>query len=589
VAVNVKISNLPSATTPLTGAELMPVVQGGVTKKVAVGGTIPASQVLNTPAGTIAATNVQSAINEIVSDLAASSGSSLVGFLQAGLGAVPTTVQSKLRDVVSVKDFGAVGDGVTDDYAAIIAAHNSLPSTGGKILFPHTTANVYASSQELVISKAGVELCGDTASNIDSVQIKYIGTLDPLKSVVYCTAAAHGFSINSLFLNANDLAGFSLYQFGTSSPAALTRPGNFDSLIIRGYRAKGWVIGDDTDVLNDAQFQNINARNINILGGAAGANADGIHLNAQNCEWFNIDGLYIDPSSAPARHHRNHIRQIAGGLNIKSLLSTRAGTSTLTSDYAIYSNDQLVITGWRSEDRRLITGAAGSVAAPVVINAVVQRTIAATVGTSGSDVMIRLNQTNGTVSLNGINIQGSIEIGATTARRVSAIDVYFDTLNAAGTKGGYIFAGTQNQRGIYHDVDTGVIKQRGTAPEIDLALQDGTTQFKVANGSVFAPRVTVAQLTADNNAWVIGDGYFFRVSADAARSVNGITGQATGRKILLANVGSFNITLVNQSGSATSAAQRILSTTGANIVLAPNEVAEAIYDITTARWRMWKN
>jgi hypothetical protein len=368
VAVNVKISNLPSATTPLTGAELMPVVQGGVTKKVAVGGTIPASQVLNTPAGTIAATNVQSAINEIVSDLAASSGSSLVGFLQAGTGAVPTTVQAKLRETVSVKDFGAVGDGVTDDYAAIIAAHNSLPSTGGKILFPHTTANVYASSQELVISKAGVELCGDTASNIDSVQIKYIGTLDPLKSVVYCTAAAHGFSINSLFLNANDLAGFSLYQFGTSSPAALTRPGNFDSLIIRGYRAKGWVIGDDTDVLNDAQFQNINARNINILGGAAGANADGIHLNAQNCEWFNIDGLYIDPSSAPARHHRNHIRQIAGGLNIKSLLSTRAGTSTLTSDYAIYSNDQLVITGWRSEDRRLITGAAGSVAAPVVIN-----------------------------------------------------------------------------------------------------------------------------------------------------------------------------------------------------------------------------
>jgi polygalacturonase len=33
----------------------------------------------------------------------------------AGTGAVSRTVQSKLRDVVSVKDFGAVGDGVTDD------------------------------------------------------------------------------------------------------------------------------------------------------------------------------------------------------------------------------------------------------------------------------------------------------------------------------------------------------------------------------------------------------------------------------------------------------------------------------------------
>lgn len=45
-----------------------------------------------------------------------------VTFLQAGTGAVPRSVQSKERDIVSVKDFGAQGDGITDDTAAFAAA-----------------------------------------------------------------------------------------------------------------------------------------------------------------------------------------------------------------------------------------------------------------------------------------------------------------------------------------------------------------------------------------------------------------------------------------------------------------------------------
>jgi hypothetical protein len=47
---------------------------------------------------------------------------SLVTYTPAGTGAVTTTVQTKLRESVSVKDFGATGNGSTDDTAAIQAA-----------------------------------------------------------------------------------------------------------------------------------------------------------------------------------------------------------------------------------------------------------------------------------------------------------------------------------------------------------------------------------------------------------------------------------------------------------------------------------
>jgi len=95
-----------------------------------------------------------------------------VSFLQAGTGAVTRTVQSKLRDVVSVKDFGAVADGSftaggspsgTDNLTAFSNALNAAISTG--ISRVYVPGGVYYLSGKITIPR-GVTLCGDGTAHL---------------------------------------------------------------------------------------------------------------------------------------------------------------------------------------------------------------------------------------------------------------------------------------------------------------------------------------------------------------------------------------------------------------------------------------
>ena len=83
------------------------------------------------------------------SDLAGLAGASLLGYSQLGTGTVARTVQDELRDHISVKQFGAKGDGITDDTSAILAARTAA---AGKALY--IPAGTYLISQEISLDNS---------------------------------------------------------------------------------------------------------------------------------------------------------------------------------------------------------------------------------------------------------------------------------------------------------------------------------------------------------------------------------------------------------------------------------------------------
>lgn len=105
--------------------------------------TLPASSVTYVPTGTVTSTNVQGAIDQLAT-ASISVNASNVTYNEGGTGATDRTVQSKLQERVSVKDFGAVGDGTTDDTAAIQATIDSLSQSGngGVVYLPAGTYKV---------------------------------------------------------------------------------------------------------------------------------------------------------------------------------------------------------------------------------------------------------------------------------------------------------------------------------------------------------------------------------------------------------------------------------------------------------------
>jgi len=344
-------------------------------------------------------------------------------------GAVNRDIDSKLGDWVSVKDFGAIGDGVADDTAAIQAAINYIPN--GLVYFPSGTYKISAS-----IQIKGSILGTGLATVIQP-------TTDTFAAFINNSTGLAKFSIKGLYINygvatsntqSTNTASAGFYFTGTSNyPYEFSIEQVWIRYSYYGYR----------DISNSYMFTLNNIRcDLNAVGFALDTNGkttvtmNNCYANnssAQAYSFFGIDGLVFEAGGFDGCNNTTSGANLfyvatCQGVNLRSI-DFEANTigGPYTSAFTFENCSGVNISGMRGYSNTFATGS-------TQVNGIAF--VNGTIGTISGIILSASGDTStGTGTMYSVTLNGSSSITIDACNLTPAP-------GTSGTKAGLAITGT---------------------------------------------------------------------------------------------------------------------------------------------------